>query len=165
MALFLCIIWEIVVESGVRMFGTYVRKLDAKKRIAIPPKLKSGLGTVVFVTIGIDQVIEIRSKSTFDALRTKFNSTYNEFGKDYREFKRLFFGSTEELKLDKLNRVLLPASLLAQAAIKNDIVIIGMDDKIEIWPKTKYDSVYNQNAKQDMLEKLAEKLYKAGESF
>jgi MraZ protein len=120
-----------VVESGVNMFGTYVRRLDTKKRIAIPPKLKSGLGNVVFVSIGIDQVIEIRSKSTYETLCTKFKNS-NEFSRDYRNFKRAFFGNTEEVRLDKLSRVLLPAHLLTQTSIKTDIVMIGVDDKVEI---------------------------------
>lgn len=146
------------------MFGTFVRKLDAKKRIAIPSKLKSGLGNVVFVSLGIDQIIEIRSKSTYDALRNKLKGS-NDFSKDFRNFKRLFFGNTEEVKLDKLSRVLLPTGLLSQAAIKTDIVIIGVDDKVEIWSQSRYDKVNNQNAKQDILEKLSDKLYKSGEVF
>jgi DNA-binding transcriptional regulator/RsmH inhibitor MraZ len=55
--------------------------------------------------------------------------------------------------------------LLTQTSIKTDIVMIGVDDKVEIWSKAHYDKVNSQNVKQGMLEKLADKLYKSGETF
>ena len=143
------------------MFGTYVRRLDAKKRIAIPPKLKSDLGSVVFVTVGSDSIIEIRSKDNFNALCEKLQAG-SEFGKDLRNFRRIFFGNTTEIILDKLGRILLPTHLLSQTAIKNDIVIIGVGNKLEVWPQLRYDKVNNQNMKPNVLEKLSEKL---NESF
>ena len=58
----------------------------------------------------------------------------------YRKFFTLFFSTLHHTTCDKLGRVLLPPILKKTTGIKQEIVIAGVLNKIEIWPKEKYEA-------------------------
>ena len=43
--------------------------------------------------------------------------------------------------MDKNGRILVPYELRQNAGIENDIVIVGLMDKLEIWDKKKWDEI------------------------
>jgi MraZ protein len=47
------------------MFGNYKRTLDNKNRVLIPSKLRKNLNYLIFITLGPDNVLEIRNKKNF----------------------------------------------------------------------------------------------------
>ncbi len=50
-------------------------------------------------------------------------------------FIRYFMGSAIDCRVDNQGRILIPQSLRSYADIENDVVLIGMGDKVEIWAK------------------------------
>ena len=46
---------------------------------------------------------------------------------------RFFYSGASECPIDRLGRILIPQSLRNYAAIKKNVVIVGMNKKIEIW--------------------------------
>ena len=55
--------------------------------------------------------------------------------KDARIFKRYFFGSASEGSFDKQGRVLVPPSLRKNAHLEKEVVLVGVQDRVEIWDK------------------------------
>ncbi|MGL4368095.1 MAG: division/cell wall cluster transcriptional repressor MraZ, partial [Spirochaetota bacterium] len=64
-------------------------------------------------------------------------------------------GGASVCELDKQGRILLPATLIEYAGIGNDPVIIGVNDRIEIWDGKTFDS-YRPSG--DALEEFARDL-------
>jgi MraZ protein len=75
---------------------------------------------------------------------------------DFRKFNRLYFSGACEVVCDKQGRVLIPAYLKEYAEIQEDVVIIGVSDRIEIWAKEKWNEFCRQNL--NSFEELAEQL-------
>ena len=62
-----------------------------------------------------------------------------------RQLKRFFLGGAKDCELDKQGRVLIPPDLREFAGIGNEICVIGMGNKIEIWASEKLTS-YDEKA-------------------
>jgi len=68
---------------------------------------------------------------------------------------RSFFKSAIDLPLDGNGRFLIPKRLMEQVGTERDIVLVGIDKKIELWAKTAYNSI---NDDSDKLATLAEEI-------
>ena len=73
-----------------------------------------------------------------------------------RKFNRLFFSGACDVVCDKQGRILIPDYLKSYAEIKEQVMIIGVSDRIEIWSKEKWQEFYKGN--EGSFEDLAEKL-------
>ena len=54
---------------------------------------------------------------------------------DGRAYARLFFGSSDEAKLDGQGRVTIPQRLREAVGIDKDVVVLGVRDRMEIWDR------------------------------
>ena len=59
--------------------------------------------------------------------------------KDARIFKRYFFGSASEGSFDKQGRALVPPTLRKAAGLEKDVVLVGVQDRVEIWDKALWE--------------------------
>ena len=50
-----------------------------------------------------------------------------------RDLRRYLFSAAENVRLDEQGRFVIPKMLLEYAGIKNEVVIIGAGDHLEIW--------------------------------
>ena len=73
-----------------------------------------------------------------------------------RKFNRLFFSGASEVTIDGLGRLLVPKTLKEFASIKQDVVIVGVSNRIEIWSKEKWHAFYE--ASRQGFEEVAERV-------
>jgi MraZ protein len=64
--------------------------------------------------------------------------------KEAKNFLRFFYSSASECPIDRLGRLLIPQSLRNYGAIKKNVVIVGMNKKIEIWAEEAWAGVVKQ---------------------
>lgn len=65
----------------------------------------------------------------------------NLYNKDHSKFLREYYKNTAELSLDSNNRILIPRKLLDIVGIEKNVVMLGLDSKIEVWAKEEYDKM------------------------
>lgn len=154
---FVANMWENVgiKMSGFFFSGSTVAKLDEKGRFVLPQEMRYGLveeGKCEFVIgLGLGGCLTIYRKSAIDQIVEKFKK--NQHIAKFQKFFTLFFSTLHPTECDKVGRVSLPATLKNAIGIEKEIVVAGVMDKIELWPK----EVYDRNL-QDLLSgnKLAE---------
>ena len=130
---------------------TYHHNIDAKGRMSFPTKLRDLLGGEFYVTKSINQkCLTIYSKSEWEKLANKIAELPDSMGG--LDIKRWLFSGAGELVPDKQGRVLIPSDLREFAGLKKDVVVIGLDDKAEIWDKELWDA---QQSNMDMSAMLA----------
>lgn len=121
------------------LMGTYHHNIDAKGRMSFPTKLRDLLGGEFYVTKSINQkCLTIYSKSEWEKLANKIAELPDSMGG--LDIKRWLFSGAGELVPDKQGRVLIPSDLREFAGLKKDVVVIGLDDKAEIWDKELWDA-------------------------
>jgi MraZ protein len=127
--------------------GTYPRTLDEKKRLALPKRIRDELGTPgkLFVTPGQDQCLLVYSQDAYEQWARRLDEA-PATDKEVLVFRRLFFGQTEAVEVDRTGRVLLPERLIAFADLKHDVVLLGVRDHLEIWDAERWRRYSDENA-------------------
>lgn len=122
--------------------GSYTAKVDEKGRFVLPQELRYALvedGKCEFtIGLGLGGCLAIYRKSTINQIVEKFRQ--NQHVVKFQRFFTLFFSTLFPTECDKIGRVALPATLLEAVKIEKEIVVAGVMDKLEIWPKEVYDA-------------------------
>lgn len=141
------------------LLGEYEHSIDTKGRIAMPAKLREGLGGKFIITKGLDGCLFVYAMDEWQRVEQKLASLPMS-RKTARDFTRFLFGGACEGECDKQGRVLLPASLRCYAGLERDAVIVGVGSRAEIWDAAKWQQ-YNEESAEDVNE-LAEQLADLG---
>lgn len=135
-------------ENGGKMSffnGSYDGKLDEKGRFVLPQNMRYGLvedGKLEFaIGLGLGGCLTIYKSSLIKKMMEKFQA--KQHLAKYQKFFTLFFSTLHFTSCDKLGRINLPTRLKEAADIGKEIIIAGVLNKIEIWPK----QVYERNLK------------------
>ncbi|WP_297998791.1 division/cell wall cluster transcriptional repressor MraZ [uncultured Phascolarctobacterium sp.] len=141
------------------LLGEYEHSIDTKGRIAMPAKLREGLGGKFIITKGLDGCLFVYAMDEWQRVEQKLASLPMS-RKTARDFTRFLFGGACEGECDKQGRVLLPASLRRYAGLEREAVIVGVGSRAEIWDVAKWQQ-YNEESAEDVNE-LAEQLADLG---
>ena len=135
--------------SGFFFSGSDTAKLDEKGRFVLPQEMRYGLvedGKCEFVIgLGLGGCLAIYRKNAIDKIVEKFRKMQHVA--QFQKFFTLFFSTLHPTKCDNVGRISLPAILKNAVGIGKEVVVAGVMDKIELWPK----EVYERNLR-DLLE-------------
>ncbi len=135
--------------------GEYQHNLDSKGRIIVPAKFREELGTTMIVTRGLDGCLTIYTHQQWQAIFEQLKKLPNT-KKESRMYVHMLTARAAECEVDNQGRILLPSSLIQEAALTKECVIIGVVDHVEIWSKTRWE-IYYQSASSNF-EEIAEQL-------
>ncbi|QBF34503.1 transcriptional regulator MraZ [Mycoplasmopsis phocirhinis] len=140
------------------MYGQYERAIDVKNRVALPAKLREVLGSKFYLTIGLENIIEIRSEQQYQKLEQTLTAT-SIFDRNAKIVKRWFLGHTYQIDLDSQARFVIPKLALEKSAIQKDVIFIGTGDLVELWSLEQYQN-YEQSISDEKLQLAAKSLMK-----
>ena len=126
------------------LMGEYHHSLDDKKRLIIPSKLREDLGDYVIVTRGLEDCLFVYSQNAWNDIVNKLK-TLPFTKKDARSFTRLFLSGATVCEFDKQGRITLKEPHTNYASLIKDCVIVGVNDRLEIWSKTNWDNYFSNN--------------------
>jgi len=122
--------------------GSSVAKVDEKNRFVLPQHLRYGLienGQLEFtLALGLGGCLTIYRKSDIDKIVERFRKKQHDA--KLQKFFTIFFSTLHTTTCDKVGRLLIPSILKGAVGIEGEVVIAGVLNKIEIWPKVKYES-------------------------
>ena len=120
-------------------FGEYFHSIDPKKnRIIIPAKFRAALGDKFIFTKGFHKCLYVFTLKDWDNFLENINIPMTD--ERGQRFNRLFFSSAFESEQDGSGRVLIPANLREYAGLTDEIVSIGVKNRIEIWNQDDWQS-------------------------
>ena len=125
------------------LIGEYEHSVDVKGRLIMPAKLREEIGEKFVVTKGLDGCLFAYSQKEWTAFEEKLK-TLPLTSKNARDFTRFFLSGAIECEIDKQGRFLISGNLREFANLEKEVVIIGVNTRIEIWSKTKWKE-YSQN--------------------
>lgn len=147
-----------MVESGVcvMFMGEYHHNIDEKGRLIMPSKFRNDLGETFVITRGIDSCLFVYPMETWNNLTSKLNEL-SFTKKDVRSFQRFFLSGATICEFDKQGRINITSPLADYARLNKECVVIGVNDRIEIWSKDNFDKFLDENI--DNVSDIAERLF------
>lgn len=131
--------WEPTDKKGFRMLlGEFNHTIDEKGRLIIPARLREDLGENFVICNGLEGCLFVYSMDEWNKFVAELE-TLPRMNKDARIFKRYFFGSAAEESFDKQGRASVPSALRKAAGLEKDVVLVGVQDRVEIWDKTLWE--------------------------
>ncbi len=146
-----------MVKSGVifMFMGEYHHAIDSKGRLIIPSRVREDLGDEFIVTRGLEGCLFVYPKTEWDLIIQKYKQLPDT--KDRRYFMRIFLSGATICELDKQGRVNIPMPLVEYASLEKDCIIIGVDERLEVWSKERWDSFISNN--EANLSEIADNLF------
>lgn len=137
------------------LIGQYNHSIDTKGRIIIPSKVRDNLGDNFIVTRGLDGCLFVYPKCEWENIIDKYKQLPDT--KNRRHFMRIFLSGATECEYDKQGRINIPKPLVEYAKLEKDCIIIGVDERLEIWSKERWEGFINEN--EDNLSDIADELF------
>ena len=123
--------------------GEYHHSIDEKGRLTIPSKLREDLGEQFILTRGLDGCLFIYPNNEWNNVINKYKELPNI--KEARNFMRFFLSGAVNCELDKQGRINIPSPLIKYSNLLKDCIIIGVNDRLEIWSKENWESFVSEN--------------------
>ncbi len=137
--------------------GEYHHTIDDKGRLTLPAKIREQLGNEFVVTRGLDNCLFVYPQEEWNQVIAKYKELPNT--KDARNFMRFFLSGATLTNFDKQGRINIPIPLSKYAALEKDCVIIGVNDRLEIWSQTAWNQFIATN--EENFSDIADKLFSA----
>jgi MraZ protein len=144
---------------AVMLIGEYRHTIDDKRRVALPAKFRRVLGKKLVITRGLDSCLFVFSETQWQKIVAKLD--HLSVGQaDSRAFGRYLFAGAAEIEVDQLGRILIPPELALHAHLESRTVLIGVNDRCEMWSESAWDT-YRLSVEKEA-DRVAEKLGEIG---
>jgi MraZ protein len=140
--------------------GRYEHTIDPKGRLSIPSKFREVLAARFderLILTNFDQCLWAYPVPEWKAVEDKV-AALPQFKPEVKALQRFFISAASECPVDPNGRIIIPTTLRKYADLNQDVVIVGMTNRFEIWAKEKWQKIFEQ-AERDlgaMGEKLAD---------
>ena len=136
--------------------GEYHHNIDEKGRIVIPGKFRDESKGKFIVTRGLEKCLYLYTAEEWEQIVNKLNKLpFTK--KDARTFIRTFFAGATACEFDKNGRINITSPLVSYAGLTKECVIIGANDRLEIWDSNAWDNFFVSNA--ENFANIAENLF------
>jgi len=132
--------------------GRFEHTIDPKGRISIPSKFRDALlekyDERLIITNDYDGNLLAYPFTEWQIIEEKA-SKLPTLKRGSADFLRFFISGAAECSVDKLGRILIPPVLREYAKLEKDIILVGTLKKIEIWAKSRWETVITRAQKND----------------
>jgi MraZ protein len=123
-------------------------KIDPKGRLSLPASFRASLGGAkpLFITNSVYQGrrhLDCYTKSEWEKLEKKMAKMPN-LKPEVQAFQRFYVSSVEECQIDSQGRILIAPHLREYASLLDNIVMVGVGHKIELWNEKDWSLLFTQ---------------------
>jgi MraZ protein len=117
------------------LLGAHEHTIDDKNRLTLPAKFRQAFADGVIVTRGLDGCLFAFRREDWHRLVESRLAPLDSLSEETRRLERFFFSGAAEADLDKQGRVMLPAQLIEHAKLGREVLVAGVNDRLEIWDR------------------------------
>lgn len=129
-----------------RMYiGQFAHTLDSKNRVFLPARFRSKNKKFI-ITRGLESCLFLYDFLSWGKVLKKLEDLALPDKVQERAFKRALLSGAHEAEPDFQGRILIPQGLREYAKIGDEIIIIGVGNRLEIWGRAAWDKYYKQQA-------------------
>jgi MraZ protein len=144
--------------------GRYEHAIDSKGRTSLPSRFREVLAATgdcrIVMTTGLEACVVAYPLQEWIAFEERL-AKLPQFDESVAMLRRIYVSGAVDCEVDKLGRVLIPATLREHASLKRELVWAGMGNQIELWDKGRFEGVRDNvladpEKRQSMARRLAE---------
>lgn len=120
------------------LLGTHSYQLDPKGRVSLPARFREAFADGVWLTIGQDGCLFAFPRAEWEQASDEVAASPLSDAAG-RAYARIFFGQSDEAKLDGQGRLTISGRLREAVGITKEVVVLGVRDRMEIWDRETYD--------------------------
>jgi MraZ protein len=139
------------------LLGAYDHTIDDKNRLTLPAKYREAFKDGVVVTRGLDGCLFAYRRPDWDRLVESRLAPLDPLSPETRRLQRFFYAGAAESELDKQGRMMIPAQLIEHAKLGKEVVVAGVNDRLEIWDRAAWrkELAEVEGSAEDVAERLA----------
>lgn len=136
--------------------GKIEAKLDVKGRVFVPSTFRRLLSDDdrerLVVRLSADaHYIVLYPEGVWNERVLDLKSKLNEWDSSDQMLLMQFVADAEFVDIDSQGRILVSKKMMSRMKLDQDVVFVGMVDKIALWSKSEYESVMSQRTDFDLL--------------
>jgi len=139
--------------------GEFNHSIDEKSRVSVPAKFREELAKGLVLTRGLDGCLWVYPIEKWAGI-VESVAKLPVTQKNARSFSRFILSGAMDIKLDRAGRVLIPKYLAEYAGLKNKVVVIGMNDRLELWSEQSWNDF--RTTMEENSDEVAETLAEVG---
>src|SRR5919197_2575334 len=141
------------------LLGQYEHTIDDKNRLTFPAKFRQAFKDGLVITRGLERCLYAYRREDWTRLVESRLAPLDPLSKEGRTMHRYFFPSAAEAELDNQGRVMLPGALIEYAQLGREVVVAGVNDRLEIWDREAWrrELAEIEGSAEDVAERLATK--------
>ena len=132
--------------------GAYSHTVDNKGRTVIPSRFRSKLGERFYLTRGMHGCLWIFGEDEWRSFQQMMTPRSPLDGNGLK-LERFFIGSAVECSPDAQGRIAIPQNLRDYAGIVDDIWVVGLGSKAEIWSNQRWNE-FHDSLTDDVIEQI-----------
>jgi len=133
-----------------RFLGTTPHPVDSNGRMSIARKHHKALDRdekdrpcgIVCLEPGEGECLWVLNDDSFDRELGAFRTSEEGADSRAREAQRGVFRHVDDFSLDKSGRFTIPQKLRKLAGIEDEVIAMGVDTRLELWPRAAYEARY-----------------------
>ncbi len=115
-----------------QFFGRFEHSLDAKGRVILPAKLRANFDQKAFLTRHLEHCLALWTPDEF-AAEIALRQQLGERDPEGRSQLRAWAAAVHDVDIDRQGRMAIPPHLRRYAGLEDDVLIVGMINRIELW--------------------------------
>lgn len=133
--------------------GSHPYRIDDKGRLKMPAEFVRLLGTSFTITKGANGCLWVLPQAEWQRVAEKLRGD-SLLDQKSLAMQRWFVGSAVEASLDPQGRLAIPPVLREYAGIQHEVMVMGVDNRVEVWSRAGWDA-YQSRLNDELMEELA----------
>lgn len=122
---------------GSRFFGRYEHALDLKGRVILPAKLRLHFSRPGYLTTHFEGCLALWTEEEFER-EVEIRQDQSDANPVSRNLVREWSSAVFEVEVDRQGRMPIPANLRSYAGLEQEVLIIGMINRVELWSPSRW---------------------------
>ena len=122
---------------GSRFFGRYEHALDLKGRVILPAKMRLHFSRPGYLTTHLEGCLALWTAEEFE-LEVETRQEQSDSDAISRNIVREWASAVFEVEVDRQGRMQIPVNLRSYAGLEQEVLIIGMINRVELWSPSKW---------------------------
>lgn len=137
--------------------GSVRTEIDERGKLTLPERWRAELMGGAVLTLGVDPCLYIFSRDKFETIAREVDELGMELA-DIRKWSRYLSGPATELEIDRTGSIQIPEPLRQFADLKEQVNLIGVTSRIEIWNPLKRQE--SESRELEQIREIAERIGK-----